>query len=82
MRCWFQMRECSLLLLMYAAMTFPSVELDSRWGRVCARVALAARDPRRRVRQAALDALAVLAQFMSSQQLSTALRHAASKQVR
>ncbi|KAK3929917.1 TOG array regulator of axonemal microtubules protein 2 [Frankliniella fusca] len=74
------MRECALLLLMYAAMTFPSVELDGRWGRVCARVALAARDPRRRVRQAALDALAVLAQFMTAQQMSTALRHAASKQ--
>ncbi|XP_068085241.1 TOG array regulator of axonemal microtubules protein 1 [Anabrus simplex] len=57
-----KVRESALLCVMFAAMTFPSSQLDATT--VLARVMPAVADRRRRVRQAALDAVAVMAQFV------------------
>jgi hypothetical protein len=72
------MRENSLLFLIYATLTFPSTEF--RWDEMAGRVAAAVADPRRRVRQAALDALAVIAQFATPSRLDEAVQVVADKQ--
>jgi hypothetical protein len=76
--CLLQMRENSLLFLIYATLTFPSTEF--RWDEMAGRVAAAVADPRRRVRQAALDALAVIAQFATPSLLDEAVQIVAEKQ--
>ncbi|XP_023721556.2 uncharacterized protein LOC111872178 isoform X2 [Cryptotermes secundus] len=73
-----KMRENSLLFLIYATLTFPSTEF--RWDEMTGRVAAAVADPRRRVRQAALDALAVIAQFATHSLLDEAVKAVAEKQ--
>jgi hypothetical protein len=72
------MRENSLLFLIYATLTFPSTEF--RWDEMAEQVAAAVADPRRRVRQAALDALSVIAQFATPSLLDEAVRGVADKQ--
>ncbi|KAG8323381.1 hypothetical protein J6590_006392 [Homalodisca vitripennis] len=60
-----RLRENSLLCLLYALMTFPSTEFPV--GQLARRIMSAAvSEPRRRVRQAVLEALAALAQFIPS----------------
>ncbi|XP_024081376.1 TOG array regulator of axonemal microtubules protein 1-like isoform X2 [Cimex lectularius] len=58
-----KLRENSLLCLLYALMTFPSNEFDCP---ILAEkiIAMAITEPKRRVRQAILESLAVLAQFV------------------
>jgi hypothetical protein len=73
-----QMRENSLLFLIYATLTFPSTEF--LWDKMAGRVAAAVADPRRRVRLAALDALAVIAQFATPSLLDDAVEVVAEKQ--
>jgi hypothetical protein len=72
------MRENSLLFLIYATLTVPSTEF--RWDEIAGRVAAAVADPRRRVRQAALDALSVIAQFATPSLLDEAVKAVAEKQ--
>jgi hypothetical protein len=72
------MRENSLLFLIYATLTFPSTEF--RWDKMAGRVAAAVADPRRRVRQAALDALSVIAQFTTPSLLDEAVKAVADTQ--
>jgi hypothetical protein len=72
------MRENSLLFLIYATLTFPSTEFN--WDQMSARVAVAVADPRRRVRQAALDALSVIAQFATPSLLDEAVNVVADRQ--
>lgn len=57
----FQTRENALQLLIFSLVTFPSTEFKVE--NVANKVALMVGDKRRRVRQAALDTLAVLAQI-------------------
>ncbi|XP_029678629.1 uncharacterized protein LOC115244815 isoform X3 [Formica exsecta] len=68
-------RENALQLLIFSLVTFPSTEfkLETVANRVAAMVA----DRRRRVRQAALDALAVLGQIYDSEKVLEAGRRAA-----
>lgn len=61
------MRENALLVLTSSLLTWPSTEFEPRLA--ASRVAHCVTDPRRRVRQAALECLAVLAQFTGSQYL-------------
>lgn len=63
-----QTRENTLQLLIFSLVTFPSTEF--RVDTVANKVAKMVRDTRRRVRQAALDTLAVLAQIYESEVLS------------
>lgn len=72
------MRENSLLFLIYATLTFPSTEFH--WDQMAGRVAAAVADPRRRVRQAALDALSVIAQFATPRLLDEAVKAVADRQ--
>jgi hypothetical protein len=72
------MRENSLLFLIYATLTFPSTEFH--WDQMSGRVAAAVADPRRRVRQAALDALSVIAQFATPSLLDEAIKGVADRQ--
>jgi hypothetical protein len=72
------MRENSLLFLIYATLTFPSTEFH--WDQIAGRVATAVADPRRRVRQAALDALSVIAQFATPRLLDEAIKAVADRQ--
>jgi hypothetical protein len=72
------MRENSLLFLIYATLTFPSTEFH--WDQMAGRVAAAVADPRRRVRQAALDALSVIAQFATPILLDEAVKVVADRQ--
>jgi len=67
-----------MLFLIYASLTFPSSEFQ--WDQMTGRVALAVADPRRRVRQAALDALSVIAQFATPRLLDEAVKVVADKQ--
>lgn len=73
------MRENSLLFLIYATLTFPSTEFH--WDQMAGRVAAAVADPRRRVRQAALDALSVIAQFATPRLLDEAVKAVADRQL-
>ena len=73
-----QMRENSLLFLIYATLTFPSTEFH--WDQMAGRVAAAVADPRRRVRQAALDALSVIAQFATPRLLDEAIKAVTDRQ--
>jgi len=70
-----QIRESALLLLLHAVMAFPSRSVDAQ--RAAKQAALALADARRRVRQAALDSLAALAQFLAPAALGAVLRDAA-----
>lgn len=72
------MRENSLLFLIYATLTFPSTEFH--WDQMAGPVAAAVADPRRRVRQAALDALSVIAQFATPSLLDEAVKVVADRQ--
>lgn len=72
------MRENSLLFLIYATLTFPSTEFH--WDQMAGPVAAAVADPRRRVRQAALDALSVIAQFATPSLLDGAVKVVADRQ--
>lgn len=60
-----QTRENTLQLLIFSLVTFPSTEF--KVDAVANKVAKMVRDRRRRVRQAALDTLAVLAQIYESE---------------
>ncbi|XP_014271102.1 TOG array regulator of axonemal microtubules protein 1 isoform X2 [Halyomorpha halys] len=63
-----KLRENSLLGLLYSLMTYPSTEFDP--GLLADKVmAMAPTEPKRRVRQAILEALAVLAQYIPRQRL-------------
>ncbi|XP_021939380.1 TOG array regulator of axonemal microtubules protein 1 isoform X2 [Zootermopsis nevadensis] len=73
-----KMRENSLLFLIYATLTFPSTEFH--WDQMAGPVAAAVADPRRRVRQAALDALSVIAQFATPSLLDEAVKVVADRQ--
>lgn len=70
-----QTRENALQLLIFSLVTFPSTEfkLDTVASRVVTMVA----DRRRRVRQAALDTLAVLAQIYDSEVSLVTVRESA-----
>lgn len=69
------MRENSLLAVMYATMTFPSNLFDVE--KILEKVAKASADSRRRVRHAALEALAILSQFCSSEKLTESVARVA-----
>ncbi|KAK8375491.1 hypothetical protein O3P69_008373 [Scylla paramamosain] len=62
-----RVREDSLNLIIYALMTFPSYEFDLR--RLAERVSVSIADPKRRVRHAALECLAAIAQFLGPAKL-------------
>ena len=62
-----RVREDSLNLIIYALMTFPSYEFDLR--RLAERVSVSVADPKRRVRHAALECLAAIAQFLGPARL-------------
>ncbi|XP_073989452.1 uncharacterized protein isoform X2 [Rhodnius prolixus] len=64
-----KLRENSLLCLLYALMTFPSNEFDCP-GLTDRIIAVAVTEPKRRVRQAVLETLAVLAQYVSRKRLT------------
>ncbi|XP_072762296.1 uncharacterized protein [Anoplolepis gracilipes] len=68
-------RENALQLLIFSLVTFPSTEFKLEI--VASRVAAMVADRRRRVRQAALDALAVLGQIYNSEEVLEAARRAA-----
>ncbi|XP_025270604.1 uncharacterized protein LOC105251443 isoform X2 [Camponotus floridanus] len=71
-------RENALQLLIFSLVTFPSTEFKLET--VISRVAMMVADRRRRVRQAALDALAVLGQIYDSEEVLEAGRRAAEGQ--
>lgn len=62
-----RIREDCLNLLIYALMTHPSYEFDLSY--VAEKVGPTVADPKRRVRQAALECLAVIAQFLGPARL-------------
>ncbi|XP_050721926.1 TOG array regulator of axonemal microtubules protein 1-like [Eriocheir sinensis] len=62
-----RVREDSLNLIIYALMTFPSYEFDLKSLADCVSVAVV--DPKRRVRHAALECLAAVAQFLGPAKL-------------
>ncbi|XP_045112802.1 TOG array regulator of axonemal microtubules protein 1-like isoform X4 [Portunus trituberculatus] len=66
-----RVREDSLNLIIYALMTFPSYEFDLR--RLAERVSVSVADPKRRVRHAALECLAAIAQFLGPAKLGPLL---------
>ncbi|XP_011164293.1 uncharacterized protein LOC105199069 isoform X2 [Solenopsis invicta] len=68
-------RENSLQLLIYSLVTFPSTEFKLET--IASRVATTVADRRRRVRQAALDTLAVLGQIYDPEEVLEAGRRAA-----
>ncbi|KAG7203787.1 hypothetical protein KM043_013808 [Ampulex compressa] len=68
-------RENALQLLIFSLVTFPSTEFKMET--VANKVSAIVADRRRRVRQAALDTLAVLAQIYESEEVLTAGRRAA-----
>lgn len=74
-----QFRENALQMVLYSLMTFPSTHFDIS---TCVnRIAKAANDTKKRVRQAALDVLAVLGQISSPkmvlEEVTYALQHEA-----
>lgn len=75
-----RVREDSLNLIIYALMTFPSYEFDLK--RLAERVSVAVADPKRRVRHAALECLAAVAQFLGPARLSPLMAAADRVEVR
>ncbi|XP_068211217.1 TOG array regulator of axonemal microtubules protein 1 isoform X2 [Palaemon carinicauda] len=62
-----KVRENSLNLIIYALVTFPSYEFDQNY--LAEKVSPMVADPKRRVRQAALECMSIIAQFLGPAKL-------------